>query len=176
MATGATIYRIAVNIADMNRHYYQQHDLTIAQHPSENGNRLMVRFFAFVLNAHEGLAFTKGLSVDDEPDIWLKSQSDELELWIELGQVDEKRIRKACGRSKIVKIYTYSDRKSEIWWQQIEPNLARYRNLQVYHLKVEGAETLLRRKMQLQCNIQDDELLVSDETQSITVHVRQRGT
>jgi len=62
----------------------------------------MMRIIAFALNAHEQLAFTKGLCVDDEPEVWQKSLTDEIELWIDLGQVDEKRIRKAC---EVVKFF-----------------------------------------------------------------------
>lgn len=171
MAVSATIYKLSVNVADMNRHYYQLHELTVAQHPSETDFRLMVRILAFALNASERLDFTKGLSTEDEPDIWQKSLSDEIELWIDFGQVDVKRIGKACGRSKAVRIYTYHDRKAEIWWQQHRNDLARYKNLQVFHLHADGVEALISRKMQLQCNVQDDELYVSDDQSSLTVRI-----
>ena len=108
MALKATIFKAELQIADMDRGYYQDHNLTIAQHPSENDLRMMIRLMTFILHAHEDLTFTKGLSTDDEPDVWQKSLSDEIEVWIDLGQPDEKRIRKACGRSKEVFIYTYS--------------------------------------------------------------------
>lgn len=105
MALKATIFKAEISISDMDRHYYQEHPLTIAQHPSETNERMMVRLLAFALNADERLEFTKGLSADDEPELWNKNYSDEIELWIELGQPDEKRIRKACGRSRQVIIY-----------------------------------------------------------------------
>lgn len=174
MALSATIYKVVLNIADMNRHYYQPHDLTVAQHPSENDFRFMVRLLAFALNAHEQLTFTKGINEDDEPEVWLKTLSDEILLWIDFGQVDEKRIRKACGRAKEVRIYTYNDRKAEVWWQQNRDKLKRYENLTVFHLQAEGAEAFVNRKMELQCNIQDDELLISDSASSLTVRVEQR--
>ncbi len=176
MATSATIYKLSVNVADMNRHYYQQHDLTLAQHPSETDFRLMMRIVAFALNADPALEFTKGLSTEDEPDIWLKSLTNEVQLWIDFGQVDEKRIGKACGRSREVRIYTYHDRKAEIWWQQHRDDLARYKNLQVFHLHAEGAEALIQRKMQLQCNIQDDALYLSDDSNSVNINVEQKLT
>lgn len=171
MAISATVFKVAINIADMNRHYYQPHELTVAQHPSENDFRFMVRLIAFALNANEGLSFTKGLSTDDEPELWQKSLTDEIELWVDFGQVDEKRIGKACGKAKEVKIYTYSERKSSVWWKQNQQKLSRYKNLSVYHLHAEGVEVLINRKMELQCNIDEDAMLLTDEKNSIDVTV-----
>src|SRR6056297_2009370 len=107
MALKATIFKAALNIADMDRHYYGDHQLTLAQHPSETAERLMVRLLAFALNASETLTFTKGISTDDEPDLWQKSLSDDIELWIELGLPNESRLRKACGRAQRVIVYAY---------------------------------------------------------------------
>ena len=174
MAIGATIYKAELNIADMDRHYYHQHDLTVAMHPSENAFRLMARIIVFAHNASEQLTFTKGLSTDDEPDLWSKSLSDEIDLWIDFGQVDEKRIRKACGRAKQVRIYTYDNRKADIWWQQTAGKLKRHENLSVYHLHTNALETLIDRKMQLQCQIQDDEIYISNGTIDLTVRVETR--
>ena len=98
MAIGATINKVSLTISDMDRQYYQQHELTMAVHPSENDFRFIVRVVAFALNAHEDLVFTKGLGADDEPEAWQKSLTGDIELWMDFGQVDEKRIRKACGR------------------------------------------------------------------------------
>ena len=90
MAQNATIYKVELSVSDMDRHYYETHKLTVAKHPSETDERLMVRILAFALNAHEQLEMTKGLSTDDEPDIWQKSLSGELELWVALGLPGEK--------------------------------------------------------------------------------------
>lgn len=176
MAISATVFKVAMNIADMNRQYYQQHELTVAQHPSENDFRFMVRLVAFALNAGEGLTFTKGLSVDDEPELWQKSLTDEILLWIDFGQVDEKRIRKACGKAHEVRVYTYSDRKSTVWWKQNQQKFSRYKNLKVYHLHADGCEVLINRKMDLQCNIDEDAVQLSDEKNSIDVSVRKLET
>ena len=169
MALSATIYKAELTIADMDRHYYQMHELTIAQHPSETELRMMIRLAAFILNADEQLRFTKGLSSDNEPDLWQKSLSNEIELWIDLGQPDEKRIRKACGRAKQVIIYTYHQRSSTTWWQQQRANLTRFKNLKVIHLDAQNIEALVQRTMQLQCNIQDGELYMSDNANTITL-------
>ena len=161
MAISSTINKISLNIANMDRHYYQTHELIVAQHPSETDFRFMMRIVAFAFNACEALSFTKGLCVDDEPELWLKSLSDEVKLWIDFGQVDEKRIRKACGRSKEVIIYTYDARKAKVWWEQQADKLQRFSHLKVMHISAEGIESLLSRKMDLQCNIQDGEMYLS---------------
>lgn len=170
MAAKATIYKALLNIADMDRHYYAEHNLTLAQHPSENDLRLMVRLTAFVLNANETLMFCKGISQDDEPDLWQKSLSGDIELWIDLGQPDEKRIKKACGRSEQVIIYTYQEGMATAWFKQIENSLKRFNNLQVFYLKMDGdIESLTKRSMDLQCNISDNELTLIDNENSVLI-------
>ena len=169
MAISSTINKVSINIANMDTHYYQNHELTVAQHPSETDFRFMIRLIAFMLNANERLNFTKGLSSDDEPDLWQKSLTDDIELWIDLGQPDEKRIRKACGRAKQVIIYTYHDRKAKAWWQQQQQKLARFSNLRVFHINAEGVDSMIQRSMQLQCNIQDGEIYLSDENSNMSI-------
>ncbi|MEN8146276.1 MAG: YaeQ family protein [Campylobacterota bacterium] len=165
MAKGATIYKCNLNIANMDTHYYAEHSLTMAKHPSESDLRLMVRLVAFTLNASETLEFTKGIAQDDEPDMWAKDLSGDIDLWIDIGQPDEKRIRKACGRSGEVVIYNYLEGSALFWWKQVEKTLKRFKNLSVVFLKVEGdLELLAKRGMALQCNISDGEMtLIADE-------------
>ena len=169
MAISSTINKVSINIADMDRHYYQSHELTVAQHPSETDLRFMIRLIAFMLNASERLCFTKGLSSDDEPDLWQKALTDEIELWIDLGQPDEKRIRKACGRASQVSIYTYNERKAKIWWQKQREKLNRFDNLKVFHINAIDVESMVKRSMQLQCNIQDGEMYLSDENSNLII-------
>ncbi len=172
MALKATIFKADLNIADMDRNVYQDHALTIARHPSENDLRMMVRILAFALFAHEDLEFTKGLCVDDEPDIWRKNMSDEIELWIDLGQPDEKRLRKACGRAKQVVIVTYQARSATVWWEQVKNKLTRFDNLSVINLPDEAVEALTqlaRRHMRLQCTIQDGQAWLGDGEQTVAV-------
>lgn len=126
MALKATVFKVNLQIADMDRGYYQDHQLTLAQHPSETDGRMMVRLLAFILNASETLSFTKGLCVDDEPELWDKSLSGEVDLWIEFGQADEKWLRKASGRAKAVQLFTYGGRSVPIWWKQNQAALERY--------------------------------------------------
>ena len=171
MALKATIFKADVQIADMDRHYYQDHVLTIARHPSETDERMMVRVLAFILHAHEALVFGKGLSADDEPDIWQKDLTGAIKLWIEVGQPDEKRIMKACGRAEKVFIYSYSS-NSSIWWNQISNRVERARNLTVINLDPAISQALAKlaqRNMQLQCTIQDGQIWVTANDETVQV-------
>ena len=164
MALKATIYKVELSVSDMDRHYYETHKLTVAKHPSETDERLMVRLLAFALNAHEHLEMTKGLSTDDEPDIWQKSLSDELELWVALGQPSEKLVRQSCGKANAVAVYSYGGKTAEMWWEKIKNSTTRFDNLQGTNLSqadTEALAALAHRSMQLQVNIQDGEVMVS---------------
>ena len=169
MATKATIHKALLNIANMDTNYYNEHNLTLALHPSETEQRLMARVIAFVLNANEDLGFCKGISEDDEPDLWEKDFDGTIKLWIDLGQPDEKRIKKACGRANKVIIYTYQENMATPWFKQIENNLSRFKYLSIIHLNIEDdLEELAKRSMVLQCNISDEELtLISDNKDCI---------
>jgi uncharacterized protein YaeQ len=172
MAIKSTIFKADVQVSNMDTHYYENHLLTIARHPSENDGRMMIRLLAFARHAHAYMAFTKGLCAEDEPDLWQKSLSDEIEVWIDLGQPDEKRIRKACGRAKEVLIYTYNERSACIWFEQIKSKLTRFEHLQVFCVPddtVNAMSQLAKRNMQLQYMIQDGEVLLSDGEKSVTI-------
>lgn len=169
MAISSTINKISLNIANMDTHYYQNHDLTVAQHPSETDFRFMIRLIAFMANASEQLSFTKGIASDEEPDLWQKSLTDDIELWVDLGQPDEKRIRKACARAKQVIIYTYHEGKAKVWWQQQKEKCQRFNNLKVIHIHADGVESMMKRSMQLQCNIQDGDIYLNDDTSNYTI-------
>lgn len=172
MAQNATIFKVDLNISDMDRHYYASHALTLARHPSETDERMMVRVLAFVLNASEDLAFGKGLSSEDEPDLWEKDLTGAVQRWIEVGQPDEKRIRKACGVSREVFIYPYSGNSADIWWEQNRRALDKLDKVTVINIPVETAEalgTLARRTMQLQCTVQDGEVWFTDNEATLQV-------
>lgn len=170
MALTATVYKAHLQIADMDRGYYADHHLTLARHPSETDERLMVRLLAFALYASDRLQFTKGLCVDDEPELWQKSLSDEIELWVDVGQPDERRIRKACGRAEAVVVLTYGGHAAELWWERTRGKVSRFDNLTV--LSVPPAATralsaLAVRSMQLQCTVQDGAVWMGDAEQTV---------
>ena len=163
MAQKSTIYKVELSVSDMDRHYYETHKLTVAKHPSETDERLMVRLLAFALNAHEHLEMTKGLSTDDEPDIWQKSLSGELELWVALGLPSEKIIRQSSAKSKAVIVYSYGS-TAGMWWDKIKNNTTRFDNLQVINLSetdTRAMAELAGRSMQLHVNIQEGEVMLS---------------
>ena len=172
MAQKSTIYKVELSVSDMDRHYYETHKLTVAKHPSETDERMMLRLLAFALNAHEHLELTKGLSDDDEPDIWQKSLSGELDHWISLGLPSEKLVRQSCGKAKAVTIYSYGGRPAEVWWDKIKNSTTRFDNLRVFNLSetdTAALADLAARSLQLQVNIQDGEIMVSAEAAMIYV-------
>jgi len=176
MAVKATIFKSDLNIADIDRHYYADHALTIAQHPSETDERMMLRVLAFALHAREDLQFGRGLSTEDEPDLWQKDLTGTIELWIDLGLPDERRLRKASGRARQVVVYSYGGRGVRVWWEQNRDKLARVENLQVFNVAPESSQALAglaRRTMQLQCTIQDGQIWLADETSRIEVQIEQ---
>ena len=158
MAAKATVYKAELSVSDMDRHYYATHALTLALHPSETEERMMVRLLAFALNAGEQLAFGRGISTEDEPDLWARDYTGAIDLWIEVGQPDEQRLRKACGRAKEVRVYCYSGRGAAVWWQKSAADFERFSNLRVFELPA-GASArlaaLAARNMELQCLVQD---------------------
>jgi len=171
MALKSTIYKADLQIADMDRHYYQDHSLTIARHPSETDERLMIRLLAFVRHASASLAFAKGLSDVDEPDLWQKDLTGAIDLWIDVGQPDERRMLKACGRAHQVIVYSYSS-TSAIWWGQIGSRVERARNLAVYNIASTTSaalEAMARRSMQLQCTVQDGQIWIGNGEQPLQV-------
>ena len=164
MAQKATIYKVELSVSDMDRHYYETHKLTVAKHPSETDERLMVRLIAFALNAREQLEFSRGLSTDDEPDLWEKSLSGEIELWVTLGLPSEKIVRQSCGKAKEVIIYSYGGRTAEVWWDKIKNSTTRFENLKVINLAEAETNELAQqanRSMKLQVNVQEGDLMVS---------------
>ena len=176
MALKATIYRSELQISDMDRNYYASHTLTLAQHPSETNERLMIRLLAFAWFAHEQLSFGRGLSTEDEPDLWQKSLTGEIELWIDLGQPDESRIRKACGRSRAVVLIGYGGRSFLQWWDKNSKALQRCSNLSVWDYSsatTPECVAMLGRHMRLQSLIQDGELqLMQDDASFAFTPVR----
>ncbi|GAA0708969.1 YaeQ family protein [Dokdonella soli] len=163
MALNATIYKVELQITDMDRHYYATHSLTLARHPSETAVRLMVRVLAFALHADERLEFGKGISSDDEPDLWRKDRTGEIEQWIELGQPDEQRVRKACGRARQVVVVNYGGRAADLWWDKTSATLSRAKNLTVIDIPTAASDALAAsadRGMRLQCMIQDGQVQI----------------
>jgi len=176
MAINSTIFKIDLQIADLDRHYYQDHALTIARHPSETDERMMIRVLAFACHASEQLSFGKGLSTEDEPDLWAKTLTDDIDIWIDLGLPEEKRVRRACGRSRQVIIYTYGGHVADNWWHHNQKHLKQLDKVTVYQVPEEDSKALadlVQRTMQLQCTIQDGEIMFTNGEQSVQLVVEQ---
>ena len=157
-ALKATIFKADISITDLDRNYFADHSLTIARHPSESDQRMMLRVLAFILNADEKLEFTKGLSEVEDPDIWLKDYSDQILLWIELGTPSEQRVKKGCNQSRQVRVYAYADNAFEEYLKKEQGKLAMKNNLEFFSFSNEVAEQLadiVERNMQIQITIQD---------------------
>ena len=174
MALKSTICKADVQISNMDTHYYAQHSLTLAQHPSETEERLMLRLLAFMLHASDQLEFGKGLSNEEEAALWEKDLTDHVTLWIEVGTPDEKRIRKACHKADKVIIYAYGGRTVPIWWQQTQKNLGRFDNLSIIAVPKTCSDPLTamyQRTMQLQCTIQDGGIWISNNQDTLQVEL-----
>lgn len=172
MALSATIFKAQLSLADMDRHHYQDYRLTVARHPSENDERMMQRVLCFAMYAGDGLEFTRGLSTDDEPDLWQKTLAGDIKHWIDLGQPDEKRLRRACGRARAVTVHCYSGHSARLWFDKSRPQLSRFEHLRVVNIEPEQCAELAQlaaRNMTLQVSIEDAQIYVSDADRSVLV-------
>ena len=176
MALKSTIFKAELQIADTERGYYHDHAVTIARHPSENDERMMVRLLTFALHADEALIFGDSIGNEDEPSLWQKDLTGAIRVWIDVGRPDEKRIRRACGRAGRVLIYTYGGHDVDVWWGQINQKLERFGNLTVIALPAYALSALAdmaKRTMKLQFTIQERQIWVTDDTD--TVHLDLTG-
>ena len=177
MALKATVVKAELQLSDLDRHHYATYPLTLAQHPSETDQRLMVRLLAFTLFARERLEFGRGLSNEEDPDLWRRDYTGEIELWIDLGQPDESRIRKACGRARQVVVVNYAGRAADLWWDKNAAALARLSNLTVLDIdaaSVEALAAMMDRNMRLNALLQDGELQLMGDMGSVALRPRTR--
>jgi len=177
VAIKATIFRAELQVSDLDRGHFGTHSLSIARAPSETDERMMVRLLAFALNAHEYLEFGRGLSAEDEPDLVRRDLTGSIELWIEVGLPDERDVRKACGRARAVTVYTYGGRSAELWWTQNAAALSRLSNLTVVDVPTETAaalEALAERNMRIDCTIQEGQIWLSGEGETLHFELPRR--
>lgn len=166
MALKPTIYKMNINLSDLNRDVYDTLNLTVAQHPSETAERMMARVVAYCLNAQEFLSFTKGLSCADEPDIRAKSLDDQQLLWIDMGEPAFDRIKKASRQAKQVKIYSFNS-KSDVWWKQNQSDFTSLANLEVIQFNFEQIQNLaklLKRTMEFSVTISENSVYIAAES------------
>ena len=180
MAIKSTIFKANLQIADIDHGYYADHALTLARHPSETDERMMVRLVALALHAHElqdtcngdgTLAFGAGLSDPDDPDASLTDFTGRKRLWIEVGQPEDKPLTKACSKADAVVVYPFHH-AAEVWWKGIETKLSRLEKLQVWRIPSEAAQELARlaqRSMQLQATVQEGAITLSSTQGSVHI-------
>lgn len=180
MAIKSTIFKVNLQIADIDHSYYADHALTLARHPSETDERMMVRLVALALNAHQlqtvcngdgALAFGAGLSDPDEPDVWLRDFTGQTRLWIEVGQPEDKPILKACGKADQVMVYAFAS-AADVWWKGIQTKLTRPQNLAVWRLPTEAAPqlaALAERSMQFQATLLEGVLTFSNAQHNVSL-------
>ena len=178
MALKSTIFKALLQIADIDHAYYADHELTLARHPSETDERMMVRLCALALQAHKlqtvcsgdgTLAFGAGLSDPNEPDAWLRDFTGLTRLWIEVGQPEDKPLLKACAKAEEVVLYCYSQ-AAEVWWRGMQDKLARPGNLSVFRIPSAASQALIpmaQRNLQLQATIQEGVLMLADARQHV---------
>jgi uncharacterized protein YaeQ len=179
MALKATIHKATLQIADMDRHVYADHAITIARHPSETDERMMMRLLAFALcvpatDANGTLDFAKGLWDTDEPDLWQRDYTGDIVQWIEVGQPDERRLLKACGRAQTVAAFAYSG-GARLWWESVASKLVRTRNLRVWQIDASQSQALallVQRTMQLQVTIQEGTVWIGNGADPVEVTPR----
>ena len=175
MALKSTIFKAELSVADIDRGYYRDHALTIARHPSETDERMMVRLLAFALHADDALQFGRGLSAEDEPDLWRRDLTGAIEKWIEVGLPDERELRKACGRAREVHVLASGGRAVDLWWQSVRDKAERQEQLSVTEVPIEASRALALlagRSMRLQVTIQEGHVFVADAATSVPVDLR----
>jgi uncharacterized protein YaeQ len=178
VALKSTVFRAALAIADIDNGYYADHTLTLARHPSETDERMMVRLAALALNAHRvqtefggdaTLAFGAGLSSPDEPDVALRDFTGLTRLWVEVGQPEDKPLARACGQADLVVVYCFHH-AAEVWWRGVAGKVARLQNLSVFRIPTTASQALAalaERSMQLQATIQEGTLMLGDGRRSV---------
>jgi len=175
MALKSTIFKAELSVADIGRGYYRDHVLTIARHPSETDERMMVRLLAFALHADDALTFGRGLSTEDEPDVWRRDLTGAIEQWIDVGLPDEREVRKACGRAREVYVLAYGGRAVDLWWQGAREKLERQGRLVVTEVPIEASRALAQlagRSMRLQFTIEENHVFVADGATSVPVELQ----
>ncbi|MCW5634381.1 MAG: YaeQ family protein [Rubrivivax sp.] len=174
MALKSTVFKAQLQLADIDHGCYGDHALTLARHPSETDERMMVRLVALALNAHQvhslcggdgRIGFGAGLCDPDDPDVLITDFTGRKRLWVEVGQPEEKPLARACSQADAVVVYAYAP-SAEIWWRGIAGKVARLPRLAVWQLPAEQTQALAalaERSMQLTATVQEGAITVASE-------------
>ncbi|CAH0536353.1 YaeQ family protein [Vibrio marisflavi] len=168
MALKPTIYKFRISLSDLNTNHYDSLSLTVAQHPSENNQRMLARVLAYCLNSQHSLKFTKGLSTTEQPDMWSHSLDDIILLWIDVGEPDVDRIKKASRKAEQVKVFSFNT-KSDLWWEQNQRQIADFANVEVHQFEpgaIEEVAQSLVRGMEMSVMISDESIFIDTDAGS----------
>lgn len=170
MALKPTIFKLKIALSDLDRDYYDNIQLTVAQHPSETAARMMARVIAFCIHAQPDLTFTKGLSSVEEADIWKVSLDDQIECWIDVGEPAFDRVKKATRSAKQVFVYSFNS-KTDVWWRQGE---AKFNTLNAHFFKLNDQDIvafakLLERSMNLSITITGETAYIATDAGECSV-------
>jgi uncharacterized protein YaeQ len=174
MALKPTIYKAQIELADSDRNCFEELSLTLARHPSETLERMAARLLAYCLNCTRGLEFTRGISTADEPDVWEHSDHGEIAHWIEVGQPEAARLRKACGRARRVSVYAFA-KSADTWWKLNGESITALPRLRVWQFdwhEIQAAAALLERTVQLNISVVGGTLYVDNGSASASVELR----
>jgi len=174
LAIKSTIFKAELALADMTRSLYRDFSLTIARHPSETDERMMVRLLAFALHAGDGLSFGRGLSAEDEPDLWERDLTGSVVRWIDVGLPDERDVRKALGRASEVDVYAYGGRAVDLWWSKARAKLETQPRLAVVQLPLDSTRALAQlaaRSMRLTCSIDEGSVMLADSASAVAIEL-----
>lgn len=169
MAVKTTPYEVEIDISDMERNYFRTHQFTLQRGPNETEEKLMVRVLAFALQAEDSLRFGEG---PEEPALWIRDTTGAVELWIDIGEPDDKRLLKACGKARKVVVYSCAS-SAQGWWNQVGAKVDRD-NLQVFHIRGVPTSSLARlaeRNMKLHCMIQDGQLWLTGSEETVQLDI-----
>ena len=175
MALKSSVHKVRLNVSNFNLNHYQDYSLTLAKHPSENDLRMMIRLLAFALNCHLDVVFTKGLSSDQEPDLWKINHDGSIEQWIELGLPDERRIRQACSKAHHVSFYTYHGQQAISWFDSIESKIQSFDHLSITRFitpEPQSLEAFADKGMDLSISIEDNDIWISNENDRILIEFK----
>lgn len=175
MALRSTIHKVELEVSDLDRHYYATHTLTLARHPSETEERMMLRLLAFCLHADPALEFGRGLSTEDEPALWNRDPTGAIELWVEVGLPDEKLVRRALGRARRVLVLAYGERRVAPWWQQVGAAFEALDRLEVIVVNDEqcaALQALVARGMKLGVTLQEGHVWLADASHTVEITPR----
>jgi uncharacterized protein YaeQ len=169
MESTARVCKARLSIANIDRHYYQSHQLTLAQQSTDTIRKTMTRLVAYIYDANDSLNLSQQQCRGDQPELWEQSLDNDINLWIDLGQPELKRVKKACNLSKKVIIYSYNQAHTGAWWVKNRDKLSRYKNLEVFAIDGDALEMMNNRRMHLNCTLQDGELLINDGENNVTI-------